>query len=122
MKGRKMTNQELGQKGEIAAQNYLKNLEYNILARNFKCSYGEIDIIAKTKKELVFVEVKTRCSKQYGEAREAVDAIKKKHIKKAASYYIYKNGLENEFVRFDVMEVYLKNEKFYIKHIKNTLW
>ena len=96
--------------------------EYQILAKNFKCSYGEIDIIAQDKNELIFVEVKTRCSKQYGEAREAVNAIKKKHIKKAASYYTYKNALENEFVRFDVIEVYLKNKKFYIKHVKNTLW
>lgn len=117
-----MTKLELGKKGEIEAQKYLKKLEYCILSRNFKCAYGEIDIIAKDKEELIFIEVKTRCSKKYGEAREAVDKIKKKHIKKAATYYIYENGLENKFIRFDVIEVYLKDNKFHIKHIKNTLW
>ena len=84
-----MTNLELGKKGEIEAQKYLRKLEYDILARNFKCSYGEIDIIAKEKEEIVFIEVKTRCSQKYGEPREAVNQIKKKHIKKASAYYIY---------------------------------
>lgn len=117
-----MNKIELGQKGEIEAHKYLDRLGYFIVARNFKCTYGEIDIIAIDKNELVFVEVKTRCSKKYGEAREAVDRHKKKHIKKAATFYIYKNRLENRFVRFDVIEIYLKDEKFNIKHIKNTLW
>lgn len=117
-----MTNIELGRKGEVEAYKYLDRLEYFIIARNFKCRYGEIDIIAIDKNELIFIEVKTRCSKKYGEAREAVNQIKKKHIKKAATYYIHKNGLENRFIRFDVIEIYFKNEKFYINHIKNILW
>ncbi len=117
-----MTNLELGKKGETEACKYLKDLEYSIIARNFKCSYGEIDIIAIDKEELVFIEVKTRCSQKYGEACEAVDKIKKKHIKNAAMFYIHKNDLENKFVRFDVLELYLKNNKFYVRQIKNTLW
>lgn len=117
-----MTNLELGKKGEIEARKYLESMEYAIVAKNFKCTYGEIDIIAMDKEELVFVEVKTRCSQKYGEARDAVDKIKKKHIKKAATFYIHENELENKFIRFDVIEVYLKDEKFYIRHIKNTLW
>ena len=117
-----MTNIELGNKGEQQACKFLEKLDYTILNRNYKCSYGEIDIIAADKEEVVFVEVKTRCSKQYGEAREAVDTYKKKHIKKAATYYICKHKLENRFIRFDVMELYVKKNKFYIKHIKNVLW
>lgn len=117
-----MTKTELGKKGEIEACQYLGKLGYFVMARNFKCSYGEIDIIAIDKDELVFVEVKTRCSKKYGEARDAVDKYKKKHIKKAATFYIHKNKLENNFIRFDVIEVYLRDEKFNIKHVKNTMW
>ena len=117
-----MTNTELGKKGEQVASKYLQKLDYFIITRNFKCSHGEIDIIATDKNELVFIEVKTRGSKKYGEAREAVDKYKKKHIKKAAMYYIYKYRLENRFIRFDVIEIYVKNNQFYIKHIKNTLW
>lgn len=117
-----MTKIELGKKGETEVCKYLEKLDYFIIAKNFKCSCGEIDIIAIDKNELVFVEVKTRCSKKYGEAREAVDKQKKKHIKKAATFYIYKNRLENRFVRFDVIEAYFIKDKFKIKHIKNTLW
>ena len=117
-----MTNTQLGQKGEKVASQYLEKMGYTIVSRNYKSSYGEIDIIAKDKNELVFVEVKTRCSKKYGEAREAVNEPKKKHIKKAATYYIYKHRLENELIRFDVMEVYAKENEFQIKQIKNTLW
>lgn len=116
-----MTRIELGRKGEDEAYKYLDRLEYFIIARNFKCSHGEIDMIALDKKELVFIEVKTRCSKKYGEPRDAVNEIKKKHIKKAASFYIYKNGLDNSYIRFDVIEIYVKNEKFHINHIKNAL-
>lgn len=117
-----MTNIELGKRGEKIASKYLEGQGYRIIAKNFKCSYGEIDIIAKDKDEMVFVEVKTRCSQKYGEAREAVDTTKKKHIKKAASYYMTKHKLENEFIRFDVIEVYWKKDKFFIHHLKNTLW
>lgn len=117
-----MTNTQLGQKGEKVASKYLEKLGYTIVSRNYKCLYGEIDIIAKDKKDLVFVEVKTRSSRKYGEAREAVNEYKKKHIKKAATYYMYKHRLESELVRFDVIEIYVKESEFYIKQIKNTLW
>ena len=117
-----MTNIELGKLGEDTVCKYFEKQGYFIVDRNFKCKSGEIDIIATDKNELVFTEVKTRCSKKYGEAREAVDEHKKKHIKKATQFYIHKYRLDNKFIRFDVVEVYLKNDKFYINHVKNTLW
>lgn len=117
-----MTKLELGQKGEEEVCKYLDKIGYFIVAKNFKCSYGEIDIIATDKNEIVFIEVKTRGSRKFGEAREAVNKYKKKHIKKAATFFIYKNKLENKFIRFDVVEVYFKEEKYFINHIKNTLW
>ena len=100
----------------------MESQDYSIVRKNFRCKSGEIDIIANNQNELVFIEVKTRCSKQYGEAREAVTEYKKKHIKKATEFYLHTNRLENCLVRFDVIELYLKNETFYIQHIKNTLW
>lgn len=113
---------ELGRNGEDVACQYLESQGYCILKRNFKCKVGEIDIIATERNEMVFVEVKTRCSKMYGEACEAVSENKKKHIKKATEFFISQYGLEGRYVRFDIMELYLKNSKFYINHIKNTLW
>lgn len=61
-----------GKIGEDAATYYLQKLGYLIICRNFKCMQGEIDIIAKDGENLVFVEVKTRTSTKYGEAKEAV--------------------------------------------------
>ena len=117
-----MNKDELGRRGESEAKKYLEKQNYYIVTQNFRCDFGEIDIIATDKNELVFAEVKTRCSKKYGEAREAVNHYKKKHIKKAATYFIYKYKLENRFVRFDVIEVYFEKERFVINHVKNTLW
>lgn len=117
-----MTTVELGKSGEDVACKYLERQGYSIVARNFKCKAGEIDIIATELNELVLVEVKTRCSKKYGEAREAVTQVKRKHIKKATEFYLHKNKLENQYIRFDVIEVYLKNGKFSVRHVKNTLW
>ena len=76
-----MTSYELGRKGEIVVQRYLEKQNYFVITRNFNCAFGEIDIIATDKNEIVFIEVKTRCNKKYGEARDSVDKIKKKHIK-----------------------------------------
>ena len=61
-----------GKIGEDAAVYYLTRQGYRIICRNFRCIQGEIDIIAKDEDNLVFVEVKTRTSIKYGEAREAV--------------------------------------------------
>ena len=115
------TKQMTGNAGEREATKYLSNLGYEILCNNFRCIQGEIDIIAKDQKELVFIEVKTRRSTRYGEAREAVDEKKQKHIKNAIRYYLYKNNLENEFVRIDVIEVYIQKRLRIIKHIKEAI-
>lgn len=109
-----------GKMGEEEATRYLENEGYKIICNNFRCMQGEIDIIARDKKELVFIEVKTRTNKKYGEAREAVDKAKQKHICKAARYFLYKYKLESVFVRLDVIEVYLRNGRFIINHIKQA--
>ena len=64
--------QETGRSGEEIASKYLERQGYEILDRNFNCNQGEIDIIAKDKNEIVFIEVKTRTDISYGEASEAV--------------------------------------------------
>lgn len=112
---------EVGKIGENIATKYLEQIGYEILQRNFECKQGEIDIIAKDKKEIVFVEVKTRANMLYGKPNEAVNTIKKKHIYKSAEFYIYIKHLENLPVRIDVIEVYKKKEKYILNHIKNAI-
>lgn len=109
----------LGRCGEDIACKYLQNKGYIIYLRNFKCRQGEIDIIARDKKELVFIEVKTRSNKEYGKPVDAVNKAKQKHIYEASKYFVYSNHLENNYIRYDVIEI-LKREKYYINHIRNV--
>lgn len=108
----------LGKKGEIEAFNFLKAKGYKILQTNYVNVLGEIDIIAKEKEYLVFVEVKTRFSRKFGRASEAVNFYKQKKIKEVALLYLKKNNALESNVRFDVIEVY-DNE---INHIVNAFW
>lgn len=113
--------QETGKSGEDIAVEYLEKKGYTIMERNFKCNQGEIDIIAIDKQEIVFVEVKTRSNKNYGLASEAVNKQKKKHLVGAIKYYIYVRNLENDFIRIDVIEIYINDKKAYINHIKQAI-
>ena len=70
---------------------------------------------------MVFIEVKTRTDMSYGEAREAITKIKKRHLINSIKYYIYKRNLEKEFIRIDVAEVYIKNQNVRINYIKNAI-
>ncbi len=112
---------ELGKIGEEIAANYLTRQGYKIIERNFECKQGEIDIIAIHKKELVFIEVKTRSNMFYGQASEAVNKFKKKHLINSIKYYIYKRNLEDEYIRIDIIEVYINGENIKINHIKQAI-
>lgn len=110
----------VGNTGEDIAAKYLKRNGYKIITRNFLCHQGEIDIIAQKGIEYIFCEVKTRRNKKYGQPIESVNFIKRKHIWDATKYYVYKNNLYNKFIRFDIIEIYICNDKKYINHVKNV--
>ena len=118
-----MNKDNIGFEGEEKAANFLKNDEYIIIDRNFMCNFGEIDIIARDLKtnEIVFVEVKTRTNNKYGKPIDSVDTYKIIHILKSANYYIYINNIEKEYIRFDIIEVYFKENEIKINHVKNIL-
>ena len=111
----------LGKKGEKIASEYLEKNHYEIIKRNFRCKQGEIDIIAYDNKnrEYVFVEVKTRTNFEYGKPVDSVNKMKQKHIVSATKYYIYLHNLENKYIRFDIIEIY-KKDQYIINHIKNV--
>ena len=112
---------DIGKLGENLATKYIISLGYKILERNFRCKFGEIDIIAKDKQELVFIEVKTRTNNLYGKPIDAVNQVKQKHLISAVKYYLYSKKLENEFIRLDVIEVYFQNKFYKINHIKQII-
>ncbi|MCI8277769.1 MAG: YraN family protein [Clostridia bacterium] len=113
---------ELGNKGEEIASRYLEKNEYEIIARNFKCAKGEIDIIAKDKEDIVFIEVKTRRNENYGKPVDSVNFIKQKHIKEVSKFFMYLNNIKDFSIRYDIIEIYKKENKFLINHLKNLFW
>lgn len=118
----KKLNKIKGNLGEEIALEYLEKLKYQILERNFSSIFGELDIIAIDKNEIVFIEVKTRCQDKFGNPSEAIDCNKKNHIYKTATYYLYIHNLLNRYVRFDSIEIQFKNEnKYNIRHHKNII-
>ena len=116
-----MNNQELGAWGEEQAVRYLTHLGYRIIALNYRTPLGELDVVASYMGALHFIEVKTRTSQKYGFAAEAVDDNKKRHLLNSIRYYVYSRNLQNEFIRIDVIEVYINNGKRTINHIKQAI-
>ncbi len=114
-------NQNMGKLGEDEATKYLIKKGYKILDRNFNSTQGEIDIIALDKNEIVFIEVKTRSGIIYGEPAEAVNYFKLQHMLGTIKYYLHIRNLEDEFIRIDIIEVYVQNNKIKINQIKNVI-
>jgi putative endonuclease len=107
-----------GKKGENIAVSFLKKKGFQILDTNFRCMFGEIDIIALENGEYVFIEVKTRKSEERGYPEQAVGITKQRKISRVALYYLQANNLLDVKARFDVVAVImsgLKNEVTLIK-------
>lgn len=111
-----MNNRQTGWKYEEEACNYLISQGYQILERNYQIRTGEIDVIARDKEYLVFVEVKYRKSTQTGDPLEAVNLRKQKKIIQTARHYLYQKKMTDVPCRFDVIGI--SGEKLF--HIKNA--
>lgn len=95
----------LGQWGEDRVAEKLRRNGWTIVARNFRCRMGELDLVAKNESFLVFVEVKLRKDDRFGSACEAVTASKQRKLRAAAQYYLMSHPTRLQ-PRFDVAEVY----------------
>lgn len=91
--------------GEALAAEYLRKKRYTIVAAGYRCRFGEIDLIVRDRKYLVFVEVKLRKSADFARAMEYVDRKKQDRIRTTASLYLSDNPC-NLQPRFDVVEIY----------------
>lgn len=111
---------KLGAVGEEAAARYLRKLGAKILERNFRSPVGEIDIIARLKQVLLFVEVKTRSSGSFGSPAEAVGCRKQGQIIRTAQWYLQQGNGKNLQPRFDVVSVLLKDETLEIEHFPSA--
>ena len=115
------SKQSLGKFGEECAFQFLLQKKYEIMSRNYKCKFGEIDIIAKKNNILIFFEIKTRRNKNFGYPVESITKIKQKHIYNTAIYYLLNNKILYDEIMFDAIEVYFQNNIVRINHIKNII-
>lgn len=118
------SRKDRGKEGEELACRYLRRRGFAIEARNYRCRYGEVDIVARRGKTLVFVEVKSRGRTDYGFPQEAVDGRKQKRLRLVAQHFIQQQlrlSGDDCFFRFDVIAVVFRGEdEVQIDHIENA--
>lgn len=101
----------LGPLGESWAKTYLEGRGYRILAMNFHCVLGEIDLVAEEGGELVFVEVKTRSGISFGYPEEQLSSSKKRRLVKLAQWYLKHCEKRERAARFDIVSILAKEGK-----------
>lgn len=111
----------LGRAGEQAAAEYLEKIGIRVLARNWRCSVGEIDIVAAERRVLVVCEVKTRSGTRYGTPVEAVTRTKQRRLRQLAAAWLAANGVMFEEIRIDVIGI-LRDAAggFTIEHVRGV--
>jgi putative endonuclease len=116
-------NNIVGAWGESLAAEFLRKLRFKIIATNYRCRYGEIDLIVANRRYIVFVEVKLRKTDKFAQALEHVDAHKQSKIRTTAELFLsnYETDLQP---RFDVIEIYAPNgvqtEEPIINHLEDA--
>lgn len=111
---------ELGKKGEDMVASFIRKNGDTVIKRNYISRFGEIDIIAKNQKEIIFVEVKTRQENSFVKPCEAVDSNKIRRMTLTAEDYLSKTETMLQ-PRFDVAEVTVKGDgSFHLNYIKNA--
>lgn len=115
--------QSTGQLGERLARQHLISRGYSVIETNPRASYKEIDIIARYKDKIIFVEVKTRASRIFGSADEAMSQKKINNLKVAAAIYLDNKKINNKNIRFDFIAVDIDRSKKMakIKHFKDII-
>ena len=111
---------DFGRQAEESATRYLQDKGYEVLARNYHCRYGEIDIVARDGETLVFIEVKARRSARFGSGLEAVTGGKIRKIARCAQDYLRWHHHEDEAMRFDVIAFEARRRDFGLTHLKNA--
>jgi putative endonuclease len=123
-----MATTKTGNEGEDIAAQYLEKIGMTVMDRNYRFGHEELDLVCFEPNEkndggeIVFVEVKTRRGRNYGEPEEAVTKAKQRHIVFAAKAYLYERRIEGANCRFDVITVRLGDKDPEITHIRDAFW
>ena len=115
-----MEKRDLGRQGELEAERFLLTQGYEILARNYRCLAGELDLVARDHDTLVFVEVRTQSGPTFGDPLESVTFRKQRQVIKVAMHYTTRYRLMHHPVRFDVIGINWAHAKPLITHVKGA--
>lgn len=110
----------LGRSGEDAAVQLLEDKGFTIVERNFRCRAGELDVIARNGRTLVFCEVKTRRTDRWGDPSEAVGWRKQQRLRQLAALWLQAHRPGRVEVRFDVVSVIVGDRDVYVTHIPDA--
>jgi len=111
----------LGERGEREAKRFLRKAGYKILFENYRNRFGEIDLIARDRAQLVFVEVRTRSSSEHGAPIETIDRVKRQRLCRAATGFLQSRPELNLSPRFDVVTIIWNNEEVgRIEHVRHA--
>ena len=110
--------QQVGRQGERRAERFLRSLGYAIVERNYRTSRGEIDLVAKDRDTLVFVEVRTRRRDGFGGPLASVGRQKQRQISNTALHYLTHSGLRDRAARFDVIGIVGEGKRADLTHVK----
>lgn len=113
--------QSLGRWGEQVALRHLQAHGHTLEARNYRCPYGEIDLITRHQNDLVFVEVKTRQSSTYGPPELAITPRKRQHLLQTAQHYLLAHELDGQPWRIDVVTVQRSSGRAEITVFENAI-
>lgn len=111
---------QTGKKGEDVAVAYLKAKGYRIIERNYRCMFGEIDIVAEEANTVVFVEVKSRRSDLFGDPQFAVGPDKQRKMSKISIHYLKEKNIYPIDARFDVVAVKMRQDGIHVDIIRNA--
>jgi putative endonuclease len=111
---------ELGRRGEELAEAFLRDRRYTIVARNYRCRAGEIDLVALDGPTVVFVEVRSRRGEACGTPFESVDARKQARVARVARHFVAARGWDGRDARFDVIGVRFDAEPPALEHLRGA--
>ncbi|MGH2731150.1 MAG: YraN family protein [Actinomycetota bacterium] len=110
----------LGRAGEDLAADLYRRLGFVVVGRNYRCAHGEIDLVARRGRTLVFCEVKTRTTDRWGQPSEAVGAVKQARLRRLAAHWLGECRPGPVQVRFDVVSVIVRGARTEVTHIPDA--
>lgn len=112
---------QTGRRGEDIAAAYLVEKGYTLVARNWRCEAGELDMVLQDGNTLVFVEVRTRRSRRFGPAEESITPAKQSRLIELAHTYLQETSAGDCLWRIDVVAIHLDRGRLQVNHIQNAV-